>query len=602
MRLFQLLGLAPLLVFVGAIAAVVLFIRGRSASKGSGAAELGMGTVRRLYSYTVSCAALMLAANGVALLVRSVIDRAVPGRTIAGDLTTQTSLGLALAIVGTPLWLAHWAYIQRQVAAEPQETSSTLRKLYIYLVLFVGMVFLAVGTVALLQWALGSEPALPAYRLGSLAVWACLWLYHWRLEAREGQPTPDTQTLRRWYVYLTVAYSLWMVAAGAGVLANAVLQRLYDGLFSVPVLAIGRAPLWSNAMRTAAAVSLVGSGVWLWHWLRVARGDTQSLLRQVYLNIFAILPGILTLLAAVALVLFATFSWLLGAAKEPAAVHFKVLPGALASLAVGLALTGYHWSLLQQESRQVAARLLAARRSYIYIMAGLGLGALAVAAVILSGTALEALAGSGRSILTGPRWWRAPLAAALTLLAVGTPLYWYYWALRQRKMSVLGREEAAALARRIMVYAVLGISMLSLLGGASHLLFVLLRGLLRGSISLTVLRDARWSIGIAATTAAILPYYWRVLRQDQQASGKAEEQAPRKAVTVVTGATAGQAASQLEAALGQRVQAIRALEAQPSPELDAERLAEIARQVATAPGQNVLVLLLDGQVRVLSHD
>src|SRR5437899_12515076 len=41
----------------------------------------------------------------------------------------------ATALVGLPVWLLHWLWIQRTARADPDERASTLRRLYLYAVL-----------------------------------------------------------------------------------------------------------------------------------------------------------------------------------------------------------------------------------------------------------------------------------------------------------------------------------------------------------------------------------------------------------------------------------------------------------------------------------
>src|SRR5258708_868169 len=47
----------------------------------------------------------------------------------------SVSLWGATALVGLPVWLLHWLWIQRTARADPDERTSTLRRLYLYAVL-----------------------------------------------------------------------------------------------------------------------------------------------------------------------------------------------------------------------------------------------------------------------------------------------------------------------------------------------------------------------------------------------------------------------------------------------------------------------------------
>ncbi len=72
-----------------------------------------MSTIRRLFFYVVSLVALVVAANGSALLIRYLVDVAL-GRQLSGS-TNTASLGLAMVIVAGPVW----ALTSGCVAPEP---------------------------------------------------------------------------------------------------------------------------------------------------------------------------------------------------------------------------------------------------------------------------------------------------------------------------------------------------------------------------------------------------------------------------------------------------------------------------------------------------
>src|SRR5258708_34297385 len=56
------------------------------------------------------------------------------------------SLWGATALVGLPVWLLHWLWIQRTARADPDERTSTLRRLYLYVVLGGAFLVMSVST------------------------------------------------------------------------------------------------------------------------------------------------------------------------------------------------------------------------------------------------------------------------------------------------------------------------------------------------------------------------------------------------------------------------------------------------------------------------
>ena len=257
---------------------------------------------------------------------------------------------MSLVIVGLPLWAFHWMLVQRYVREMPVERRSLIRKFYLYLVLAVSVGFLLFISVDLLRWVFGSE-SFSGFDWAAVIVWSLIWAFHWRIERAEGQPTAETLAIRRLYLYGVALVTLVMTAVGIGQIINIILFEGYETLFSLSVLVPTGSGLWRSAMRSAIALSMVGSVAWGAHWLYFARQDFGSILRQMYLYIFAILGGVVTVLIALGIIIGGFLMWLLGVpTDETVAAQFRFLPGALASLSVGVGLWAYHWMVVRREA------------------------------------------------------------------------------------------------------------------------------------------------------------------------------------------------------------------------------------------------------------
>src|SRR3990170_887532 len=363
---FGLLNLLVPLVVLGGIVAAVIAWRRREGLEAEAEADRGIGTIKRLYFYAATFAYMVVAGVGIVLVARYVLDELF-GPPVLSRETGQLALGVALALIWTPIWVWHRLRVQRFVQEEPAERRSILRKLYVYLTLGVSAALVAQASVELLRWILGAQ-SFGGYPVAAVVVWSGLWAFHWIAERGEGQPTDETRTVRRLYLYFTSAYSLTMLAVGVSFAIYLVLREAYEGLFSVPLLLHGEEGLWGDVMKNALAVALVGAGLWAYNWLYVARSDTESALRRFYLYVFAVLGGVITTLSATGVIAFGLLQWLIGTPEEASATaHFRFLPGALSPLIVGLGLWLYHWATVQQE-RASAGQLRAVRRIYGYIM------------------------------------------------------------------------------------------------------------------------------------------------------------------------------------------------------------------------------------------
>ncbi|MBI4287721.1 MAG: hypothetical protein HY671_04730 [Chloroflexi bacterium] len=587
------LGVVPVVLLIAII--VVFVVTAYKEGKTS------VSTTKRLYFYLLSFAALLVAANGLILLLNFVMN-GLFRKVIAGGATPQQlALSVAFLTVGGALWATHWTYIRRQVTRSPSERESSLRKLYIYAFLFVSLALSVISFVRLLQWAFGVED-FKSDMVSPLLVWVPLWLYHWGLEAREGQPSPGARTLRWWYTYLTSFYSLAMVATGLAFVLFAVLRYTYNGAFPPSILVGEQQPLWGRGTRVALSVAIAGAPVWAWHWYKAARGELESTLRQVYLYLYAVLLGAITILTGLALGLHQTLSWLFGATRSASgADHFRALPGFIAPVIVGVMLWAYHWNTVQQEAKHLAFRLLAARRAYSYFMAALGLATVAAGLIILIPMVIDTFVPAARGVLVGGDWWRARTSWIITLLIIGVPWWSYYWQGVQRRANAGGAEERAALTRRLHIYIVLVLSMLSVLGSLVFTFFSFLQAALAGALSPDVFRRAKWGIGVFVTAALVAYYYWSTLKVDL-ATGA--ERIPRKAsVTLVAGAQGKGLAPQIEEKLGYKLTVIQTLEPEAQPvALSAEQLDALVRGVHESPGNRVFLIVEDGTVRVHSYD
>ena len=598
-------NLIPLLIIAAVVYAIVQWRRRGSTPE---AADPGIGTVRRLYFYTVSFVALMMAVNGLVQIVRFLLDSQF-GPDVISSTTTQLAVGVSLMVVGLPLWAFHWRSVQRSVAELPVERRSIVRKAYLYIVLGVAAGLTIVSLIDVLRWLFGGQ-AFDGYHWAAAIVWPAVWAFHWRIETAEGQPSEETRSVRRLYLYLISLVGLAMLAVGAFRIVGFILLEGYDALLSVPVILPDEASVWRPAMRSAASLAPVGGAAWASHWLVLSRGDGRSAVRQVYLYVFAVLGGVVSTLVALGFLIFGALAWLLGVPSiESATDHFRFLPAAIAGLSVGIALWAYHWAAVRGEAGAHEQEALGAERAYAYILSALGLGALVVAVGVLVNTALATLIESSRPLVAGEDLWREPIVLSIALAILGGSTWGYFWTGAQRRVSAGDSGERSSAARRVFIYAALGVGMLALLGSFSALLFVFLRDLLEGEVATQTFRDTKPALDILVAVAVFLPYYWLVYRQDRReelGDAQATEPQPvrptRKDVTVLATDDGDPFVGMLETALGYPVSLRRWADSDAhTPQLSPQGFDELAAKIAGAAGGSVLVIPDGEGVRALSY-
>ncbi len=596
--LFFIPGLLVLAVFGTILYGLVTLARKR---RGFQEIDPGIGTVRRLYFYVVSFVALMMAASGVVVTALFVLDSIFVNSTILGN-TGRLATGLSLVIVGLPLWVIHWRIVARYVAELPVEARSLLRKTYIYIVLGVSAALFIGSAVSVLSFLLGSMEN-SNYSWATLFVWAVVWAFHWRMESGEGQPTPETRTVRRLYIYIMAMTLLSASAFGAAHLIHGILQEAYSSLTSEAVIVLSSERLWTEDTQQILGMVMVVVPAWIVHWFYFAKNDGGSTMRQIYIFGFVFAGSAVTILVSAGIIIFGILEWAIGLPLDSAADQFRFLPGAIASLIIAGAILGYHNAIASLEEESWMPEAWLARGAVLYASAAAGVVLTALAVGALVETVFEVVEGSGA--FSGGDLWKDRLALTITFSVLGVPLWVYFWNAICRRVLSEGLEERLTGARKIFIFGILGAGMLALLGSVSALVFIFLRELLGGQLS-NVINDARVPIVVIVPALLVLSYHWFVYREDRKFEPKSEaRERPflrKKAVTVLVTGGSADFLERLEEALGYRVDLLQRLDPDSHvPEVSEEQAYVLARRIVDAVGLNVLVVPeLDG-VNVFSY-
>jgi hypothetical protein len=116
--------------------------------------------MRRLYSYILSAIGLGATLTGLAMLLSFVVDAAIGNIVWADLLRPRLAASLATLLVGLPLWWLAWHPMQAEALAAgdagDHARRSIIRKVYLYLALFVSVVGGMITAVSLLNLLLRS--------------------------------------------------------------------------------------------------------------------------------------------------------------------------------------------------------------------------------------------------------------------------------------------------------------------------------------------------------------------------------------------------------------------------------------------------------------
>jgi len=558
-----------------------------------------MSTAKRVYFYLVYFVALGMFAAGVSILLGVCFD--VITKYSALQIGAQAfsrqalSLGLAMLVIGGVLWFLFWRAIQRNVAKNLAEIGSAIRKLFMNLILAVSALVGLFAAVGFLKWLMAGAllDQFPSGGLARLIVTGVIWYYHWRVTEKEGQPSPEAKTLRRWYVYLLSGWGLVALSVNlAGLVNTAVLHLPVWGETIVS------GSFWGSSAQSNLSWILLGGGIWGFHWFRMARGDFDSTLRQVYLYLLAISGGAIAGLVALTTSLFKVFRFAFGTLSAPTDTYFQFWGWTAPTMLVAAAVWVYHHHVTQEEAAHVQQRL-SAQRVHSYLMSFIGLGTLIAGLIILLGILYDMPLRAGSTVVTSG-WWYNQLGVSLALLVVATPIWLYYWN-GALQIAAKGVAERRVRSRRIFLYIVVGAAIVTLAADLINIVYQLLNGLLQGTFGTEVLRHSKWSLQTLVVAIPVLMYHWRILRQDQRLG--AEAKAARKTVTVLVSDRAAELAPRIEEKLGYKVHTLRYLGRKPKgfPALSNKEISRLAADIKAAPGTKVMLIAAGGRILVLPY-
>ena len=550
--------------------------------------------------YVLALVTLGILSAGLINLLSLSFDAILSKFTIAqvGDLRQQLSLGIAMVVIGGPLWFLFWSMIQRHAERDADESGSALRAFYLNFVLIVSAFVTVFTLYVLLAWLLTGLRA-DQFSPGSTAgfiVAAAVWYYHRMISEKEGYRTPVARTVRRWYVYILSATGLiWLFIA--------LVQIVNQAFVSLPVWQgdIVRAGFWNSATRGSLAGILTGGLTWGYFWFYAARDDINSSLRQVYFYLLTILGSAVAGLTALIITLYRTLYWFLGGDRD-IANYFQYLGWSIPTIMVAFFIWSYHLRVAGEESA-VERHQVSVRRVHYYLMSLLGLGTLIAGLIILLGIPLDSIINSLvlQTVVEEQGWWNNRLSLSLAMLAVSIPIWLYYWTRIIDMTEKDGADERRARSRRIYIYGIIGASVVMLVADLVNIVYQLLNGVLLGDLGVDALRNMRWSLQTVFIAIPVLIYHLGIARNDQKLGS--ENLAARKNVTVLVGDRKSPVIELIEGKLGYKVRVSQYVGEMPgaAPQLSGEDMDRLVSQVQAAAAGNVMLVLLERNILVLPY-
>jgi len=323
--------------------------------------------LRRIYLLVFAETGLVMTTLGAVTLLQTLMQTAATGinwRTPVADSSAQL-------LVGCVVWVGHWVFLQKFFhTGSSTEERSVLRKIYLYLNIFIFAVMTVFSASTLLkrliELALGApraeEPLLSqlSIPIPLLVVGGVLWAYHWmilRQDAAQAPEVPRQATVRRIYAYLVAGVGLAVLLGGI----VGLLSILIDMLTSPAEIGMS---FYREEVATFIAMIIVGTPVWLLPWRRsqklaLAPSDTtaqnqaavderRSTTRKIYLY-FYVLVAMLAIFGSAGWFVYHILTVLLGADLPVDFITQVLVALVIASLAMGVGV--YHWLAIRQDGK-----------------------------------------------------------------------------------------------------------------------------------------------------------------------------------------------------------------------------------------------------------
>ena len=477
-----------------------------------------MKSIRRLYFYLVAFISIEVVTWGLVGLLRSIVDDTVSG---GADALAQA---IALVLVGVPIFLIHWLWVQRASAREEEEKTASLRAVFLYAILlatlipvvqnvlaFINRSFLGVASMDSYRALVGGSQTL-ADNLIAIGMNIIVAAYFWNILRNEWLTLPDKENfsdVRRLYRYIWMLYGLLMVVFGG--------QQILRFLFYIPGNVLGE--MGREIVVNGIALLVVGTPVWFYSW-RVIQdsladpAEMRSVLRLGILYILA-LGGVITVITTASILVNTIITWLFGVGWTFQYLIQQI--GGPISIGVPLGMVwayyGY-WLNRHIEATGDRVREAGMKRLYFYILSFIGL--------VVSFVGVTTLVTFIVDIITSKAFFlgdanRSNLTTSISSLIVGLPLWLMTWRPMQAEALAegeMGNHARRSVIRKFYLYLALFASVIGGMATAVGLVYQLINALLGGGGGSDFLNSILNLAQLLFLFVVVLVYHLRVLRVD----------------------------------------------------------------------------------------
>ena len=540
---------------------VYLFVRLVS-RRDRGPTESGAVSIRRFFLYSLMLGTLILSGLGIA----GVVSAAASASLLVTKDSTAIAMSLAFVLVGVPVYGGLAFFAAGRLREDPMEQRSLGWAFYLTVAL-VGSLVTTMSVGGGFLTALVVDARFDRTLFVHLVVWGSVWIGHWLVVSRR-EPKLGASA----HLLLGSAAGLIVTAGGVAGLLVAALRQIYDVFWTTTIVGGGVEDIVGSVI-----VVIIGIPVWWWYWFRHARGIDRTPMWTAYVLLLGVLGGVVATVSGAGVMVYGVLEWFIGdPAVSSAGSHFMFLPASLGIVATGGAVWAYHAAVLGSRDRRERTEV---DRIYDYLLAGVGLTVGAAGIVTIVAVALGSIAGGDVTSSAGNA-----VAAAITLLAVGLPLWWKYWSLIIDRRDVDPSGELSSITRRIYIFGLFGAAGVVAVISLIVVLFVVIEDLLDGTSGRGTLGSVAVPVGLLVTAGTLAWYHFAVFREDRADAPEQDRSMLREIIVVAT------SEDPLESLIGDRTHApIRVLRSS-SPPVVVGTLDEVLEELAGGTFERVVIV------------
>ena len=483
------------LLFVG-LAILISRLSGKNLHK-----ENKTNNLKQFFQYSVLFGLLTITAVGLAGLLGRIFNSAT------FVLADQSALARysAFVIVGIPILIGVSSWLRRQHLQNAEEKDSLAWNFYLTLVLVISLIAWASALNQIMRW-LFTDEQVSNQSLAIFIVWGAIWLIHLRFALKHS----DSKKIQLAFLIGSFIGAVIGIVAVSTLLSTAIRALLITRDVNLIDTNL-------NSLIHGLIYLGIATLIWITYWIKIASKSTKSTLWFTYLLIVAIGGSLITAVSTLSSSAYQIMVWLIGEPVEKSFnSHFQGLPVLLSVGVSTLVVWWYHNSVLKEISSNERTEV---NRAYDYLIALIGLIAAAAGITTIVVSLIESLTLS--SLITGGSAINT-LLSALTLIAVGAPLWLIHWQRVQVLIKKQDLVEIRSQSRKVYLFVLFGVSGIAAIISAILVVFFIFEDLFTGDMNLDTLRRIRIPLAILISTGLVSFYHWIIFKEERALVSEAD--------------------------------------------------------------------------------